>query len=84
MNPFTRELITFIVRTKKKRKYVEFDSLFMLYMTLIVAMLVLIYKYTNNTEYKTAKLRMTMKIRDLSIAMIVVQCGGNPSLYFKT
>ena len=39
-----------------------------------------LYKYTNNTGYKTAKRRITMEIRDLAIAMIVVQCGGNPSV----
>lgn len=56
----------------------------MLYMTLIVAMLVLIYKHANHVGYKTAKRRFAMEIRDLAIAMIVVQCGGDPSIYFKT
>ena len=56
----------------------------MLYMTLIVAMLVLVYKKANNIGYKTAKRRFSMEIRDLAIAMIVVHCGGNPELYFKT
>ena len=56
----------------------------MLYMTLIVSMLVLIYKRANNIGYKTAKRRMAMEIRDLAIAMIIVQCGGDPNLFFKT
>ena len=56
----------------------------MLYMTLIVAMLVLVYKKANNIGYKTAKRRFSMEIRDLAIAMIVVHCGGDPALYFKT
>ena len=56
----------------------------MLYMTLIVAMLVLIYKHSNNIGYKTAKRRMVMEIRNLAIEMIIVKCGGNPYLYFKT
>lgn len=56
----------------------------MLYMTLIVAMLILIYKHANNIGYKTAKRRFKMELRDLVIAMIVAQCGGNPDLYFKT
>ena len=56
----------------------------MLYMTLIVAMLVLVYKKANNIGYKTAKRRFSMEIRDLAIAMIVVHCGGDPGLYFKT
>lgn len=56
----------------------------MLYMTLIVAMLVLIYKKANNVGYKTAKRRFSMEIRDLAISLIVVHCGGNPDLFFKT
>lgn len=55
-----------------------------LYMTLIVAMMILIYKKANNIGYKTAKRRFTMEIRDLTIAMIIVQCGGDPGLFFKT
>ncbi|GEP92878.1 Transposase DDE domain-containing protein [Chitinophaga terrae (ex Kim and Jung 2007)] len=55
-----------------------------LYMTLIVAMMVLIYKKSNNLSYKTAKRRLGMEIRDLAMAMIIVQCGGNPDLFFKT
>lgn len=56
----------------------------MLYMTLIVAMLVLIYKHTNNIGYKTAKRRFSMEMRNLIISMIVVECGGNPEIFFKT
>ena len=48
-----------------------------LYMTLIVAMLVLIYKKANDIGYKTAKRRFKMEIRNLAIAMIVVICEGN-------
>ena len=55
-----------------------------LYMTLIAAMMVLIYKKANNVGYKTAKRRFAMEVRDLAIAMIVVQCGGDPALFFKT
>ncbi|MCF0075731.1 transposase [Dyadobacter sp. CY261] len=56
----------------------------MLYMTLITAMMVLMYKKANNIGYKTAKRRFSMEVRDLAIALIVVQCGGNPDLFFKT
>lgn len=56
----------------------------MLYVTMIVAMLILIYKKANNIGYKTAKRRFYMEIRNLTIALIVVQCGGDPSLIFKT
>ena len=49
----------------------------MLYMTLIVAMLILIYKKANQIGYKTAKRRFKMELRNLAIAMIVVECEGN-------
>ena len=48
-----------------------------LYMTLIVAMLILIYKKGNKIGYKTAKRRFKMELRNLAIAMIVVNCEGN-------
>lgn len=48
-----------------------------LYMTLIVAMLILIYKKANKIGYKTAKRRFKMELRNLAIAMIVVICDGN-------
>ena len=44
----------------------------MLYMTLIVAMLILIYKKANKIGYKTAKRRFKMELRNLAIALIVV------------
>ncbi|SEB35513.1 Transposase DDE domain-containing protein [Tenacibaculum sp. MAR_2009_124] len=48
-----------------------------LYMTLIVTMLIAIYKKANNIGYKTAKRRFKMELRNLAIAMIVVICDGN-------
>jgi transposase len=54
-----------------------------LYMTLIVAMLVLIYKHANKVGYKTAIRRIKMEIRDLIMAIIVVKCGGNPDVFFN-
>ena len=56
----------------------------MLYMTLITSMLVLIYKKANKQGYKTSKRRFAIEVRDLAIALIVVQCGGDPGLFFKT
>jgi hypothetical protein len=56
----------------------------MLYMTLIVATLVLTYKKLNDLGYKTAKRRFNMELRDLIIALIVIECDGDPSLFFKT
>jgi hypothetical protein len=55
-----------------------------LYMTLIVAMFILIYKHANDIGYKTAKRRFTMEMRNLVISMIVIECGGDPSIFFKT
>jgi len=49
----------------------------MLYMTLIVAMLILIYKKANKIGYKTAKRRFKMELRNLAIAMIVVIYEGH-------
>lgn len=56
----------------------------MMYMTLIVAMLILISKKANNLGYKTAKRRFAMGVRNLAMAIIVAHCGGNPDLMFKT
>ena len=48
-----------------------------LYMTLIVAMLILIYKKANKIGYKTAKRRFKMELINLAITMTVVDCEGN-------
>lgn len=53
-------------------------------MSLIVAMLILIYKQANHIGYKTAKKRFNMEIRNLIISIIVIECGESPSLFFKT
>jgi len=55
-----------------------------LYMTLILSMLVHIYKKQNDTGFKTAKRRMKMELEDLLTIMIVQVCGGNPNLFFKS
>lgn len=54
-----------------------------LYMTLILSMLLLIYKRLNNIGYKTAKRRFGIELDELIIAMIVRFCGGDPSLVFR-
>jgi hypothetical protein len=56
----------------------------MLYMTLIVAMLLLIYKQANAIGYKTAKRRFAMEIRNLAIAIVVANCKGDLDKLFKT
>jgi IS4 transposase len=55
-----------------------------IYVTLIVAMLILLYKKANNIGYRTAKRRFKMEIRNLIVAIVVLQCGGDPKLFFKT
>jgi len=54
-----------------------------LYMTLLLSMLLLIYKRLNNIGYKTAKRRFGIELDELIIAMIVRFCGGDPSLVFR-
>lgn len=56
----------------------------MLYMTMIAAMLLLIYKKANNLGYKTAKRRIAMELRDMITAILIVFAGGNPDKVFKT
>jgi IS4 transposase len=56
----------------------------MIYMTLIVAMLVLIYKKVNNLGYKTAKRRFVLELRELITGIMIVFSGGDPSKVFKT
>jgi transposase len=56
----------------------------MIYMTLIVAMLILIYKKANNLGYKTAKRRFVMELRELITAIMITISGGDPSKVFKT
>lgn len=50
----------------------------MLYMTLIAAMLLQIYKKMNGLGYKTAKRRFSIELWETLITIIVKECGGNP------
>lgn len=54
-----------------------------LYMTLILSMLVLIYKRINQIGYKTAKRRFGIELDELILAIVVQYCGGDPSLVFR-
>jgi transposase len=54
-----------------------------LYMTLILAMLVHIYKKFNNVGYKTAKRRVKMELEELLTIIIVKICGGDPDIVFR-
>lgn len=56
----------------------------LLYMTLILSMLILIYKRKNNIGYKTAKRRFTYELDWMLTKMIVHLCGGkDPDLVFR-
>jgi hypothetical protein len=48
-----------------------------LYMTLITAMLIMIYKQENELGFKRAKRRMVIELQELIIAIAVVQSGGD-------
>lgn len=54
-----------------------------LYMTLILSMLVHIYKKGNKIGFKTAKRRVGLEIDELITIQIVIACGGNPDLVFR-
>ena len=48
-----------------------------LYMTMITAMLVMIYKKENEIGYKTAIRRMGIELESLVMAVVVIQSGGD-------
>jgi hypothetical protein len=54
-----------------------------LYMTLILAMLILIYKRMNGLGYKTAKRRFMIELRDIISIMLIEHSGGDPSLVYR-
>jgi len=54
-----------------------------LYMTLILSMLILLYKIINQIGYKTAKRRFGIELDELIMAIVVQYCGGDPSLVFR-
>jgi len=54
-----------------------------LYMTLILSMLILIYKRINQLGYKTAKRRFAIELDELIMAIVVQHCGGDPNLVFQ-
>lgn len=56
----------------------------MIYMTLIAAMLILLYKKANSLGYKTAKRRFGLELRELITAIMIIFAGGDPAKVFKT
>jgi transposase len=53
----------------------------MLYMTLIAAMLLMLYKRINEIGFVTAKRRFAMEIEDMITAMAIIYCGGDIRKY---
>ena len=54
-----------------------------LYITMILAMLIHIYKKINQVGFKTAKRRIKMELDDLLTIMIIQASGGDPSIFFN-
>jgi hypothetical protein len=52
-------------------------------MTLILAMLILVYKKLNGLGYKTARRRFLIEVEELYMSMIISISGGDPSLVFR-
>jgi hypothetical protein len=54
----------------------------LLYMTLILAMLILVYKKINDFGYKTAKRRFAMELEDIINDYMILRAGGDPNAAF--
>lgn len=54
-----------------------------LYITLILAILLLVYKKLNNIGYKTAVRRFRIELDELIMKMTIVFAGGDPNLVFR-
>ncbi|MGB3075273.1 MAG: transposase [Chitinophagales bacterium] len=51
----------------------------MIYMTLILAMLLIVYKKLNKiSSYKIAKLRFTLELDEEIMKQVAILCGGDP------
>jgi hypothetical protein len=55
----------------------------LLYMTMIVAMLILVYKKANNLGYKLAMFKLFYELDDIYGEMLVERLGGDPNLVFR-
>jgi len=55
----------------------------MLYMTMIAAMLILVYKKANDLGYKLAMFKLFYDLDDIYGEMLVERLGGDPSLVFR-
>jgi len=55
----------------------------MLYMTMIVSMLILVYKKANNLGYKLAMFQLFYQLDDIYGEMLVERLGGDPNVVFR-
>lgn len=55
----------------------------LLYMTMIIAMLILVYKKANNLGYKLAMFQLFYQLDDIYGEMLVERLGGDPNLVFR-
>jgi hypothetical protein len=53
------------------------------YMTLILSMLIHIYKKYNSVGFKTAKRRVKIELDDLLTILIIQASGGDPTIFFR-
>lgn len=52
----------------------------MLYITLILSMLIIVYKKKNNvSSYKIAKLKFEIELENFIMKSVVILCGGDPN-----
>lgn len=49
----------------------------MMYMTLIAAMLVMIYKKLNNVSFSTSKKHIVLELEELIVGLIILEAGGD-------
>lgn len=54
-----------------------------LYITLILAILILVYKKLNNIGYKTAVRRFRIELDEVIMKMVITFAGGDPALVFR-
>jgi hypothetical protein len=59
------------------------DIAIILYVTLILSILLLIYKQMNQIGHKTAKRRFRIQLDEYITALIVEDCGGDSRKWFS-
>jgi hypothetical protein len=58
--------------------------LVMIYMTLITAMLLMVYKQVNEISgYKIAKIKFINELDNELLKQIIIECNGDPNLFIK-